>query len=952
VELRSGAVVVWSGGGDGVHDLAQTVPFSLPPELAAGEQITLRAAAIDAAGNRGEASLILNVAQGASGPGYLQGEVYDDSRGLRLAEATVSVRAGEVEVAEAFSDAVGSYFFELPAGDYLLRLSKAGFTVVERPVTVLPSLNLQVRDARLTPLSGPVQRFDFGGGLLQRPLGSAAAAPALELEIPADALTDAVDLRLLPLSNQGLPAPLPLGWSPLAACQLQAYLPDTTEPAPEGEAALAGATLHSSLPGCLELTADSRLLLAAYDDASHAWRAAGSVALAADLSAIQAILPGGGVFALLLADATAAAPPVATLGQPLVGSAAAGFDPAAVTAAGRVVPYAAPPRQGLLAAGEVTLAENVPGALLSGTLLTGRVLEHFDLNSGESLQPAEYRQDLTFYRAPCLTNIGSGLLDPTAAALRTTFPISPSREFTVADLLQGKVGIEILPPAEGGSGVLVGPDGARLVDADGNVLEIPAGALTATVPVQSRTLTSAGAPIGNDFVLLRAVEVDLTGQTLASSATLSIPAPTALDSSLPLLLARQIEVAGTPKLKLVGSARLSGSTVVSDSQLSTASGPLTLPGIASSGRYYLLQAKSPLGYLRGTVSGNAGLPFAGALVSTDSGSLVDLTGSDGRYLVSLAVAPFTANALDIALQDSGSAAGTILAAGSLADLDLAIQSVPPQVISLIPADGAGGVAPNVAPRVSFSEPLDRTSVDVTTLRLLDAGGQPVVGVLSFNPDGSEVSFYPAASLVSEASYTLSLAGTVRDRQGYPLGQPLSSTFTVRDTTPPAMPPAGSITATFPDADGLITVTGTQGSVELGATVLVINDTSGEIVGVQPATNSGGPVNSSLAVAAETSRSSAGQPTSPSRGRIVASTNSGCTSVYERSRRVIRVDMCIFLLMRNRRIKLIGLVVSASPSLFCVSISRTFRESAAFLPCRLLPFSSSSSASRGTGREAC
>ena len=99
-----------------------------------------------------------------------------------------------------------------------------------------------------------------------------------------------------------------------------------------------------------------------------------------------------------------------------------------------------------------------------------------------------------------------------------------------------------------------------------------------------------------------------------------------------------------------------------------------------------------------------------------------------------------------------------------------------------------------------------------------------------------MTFYPAASLASEASYTLSVAGTVRDLQGYPLGQPLTVPFTVRDTIPPAMPPAGAITATFPDADGMITVTGTQGSVELGASVLVINDTSGEIVGVQPATN--------------------------------------------------------------------------------------------------------------------
>ena len=44
-----------------------------------------------------------------------------------------------------------------------------------------------------------------------------------------------------------------------------------------------------------------------------------------------------------------------------------------------------------------------------------------------------------------------------------------------------------------------------------------------------------------------------------------------------------------------------------------------------------------------------------------------------------------------------------------------------------------------------------------------------------------------------------------------------------------MPPAGSITANFPDADGFVTITSTQGSVEPSCVVLIINDNSGEVV---------------------------------------------------------------------------------------------------------------------------
>jgi hypothetical protein len=51
-----------------------------------------------------------------------------------------------------------------------------------------------------------------------------------------------------------------------------------------------------------------------------------------------------------------------------------------------------------------------------------------------------------------------------------------------------------------------------------------------------------------------------------------------------------------------------------------------------------------------------------------------------------------------------------------------------------------------------------------------------------------------------------------------------------------MPAAGAVSGTFPDADGFITVTGTQGSAEPTNTVLLINDNSGEIVTVKAQSN--------------------------------------------------------------------------------------------------------------------
>ena len=129
----------------------------------------MEAAAIDAAGNRAEAQLTLTVDQAAAGPGYLRGEVYDDSRGLLLDQAAVSVRADGAEIAAAVTGADGAYFFELPAGSYLVVLSRAGYTSVERTVTVQPALNLQLRDARLTPVSGRWSASTAPAGRCARP---------------------------------------------------------------------------------------------------------------------------------------------------------------------------------------------------------------------------------------------------------------------------------------------------------------------------------------------------------------------------------------------------------------------------------------------------------------------------------------------------------------------------------------------------------------------------------------------------------------------------------------------------------------------------------------------------------------------------------------------------------------------------------------------------------------
>ena len=839
LEVSAGGMPVWSADLDGAGSATRSVNYTLAPTLAKGTTVTLQASAVDRAGNPASATADILVSQAAAGPGTLQGEVYDDRRGLRLAGADFAVFASD-EAASGQATDKGAYFAELPAGEYLVRLSKPGYTAIERTISVPSQQNAVPFDARLTPT---------GTGSVQAPVPDPLPEPLkiaipldggtpIALTIPVGALSEAIFLRATPVSNQGMMGVLPAGWSPLAVLDLRALdaagallspSPVLTDPA----------ALSIPLPEGVDASIVPDLVLARYDEGRHQWIAVSTVSLDPDGLLAETSLSAMGQYALLAADPAPLAPPAARQGQPLAaidGAAAPDFP--TLTAAGRVAPPASPPLQGLTAVGEVVLTPpDGADPLSSGTVVDARIDERYELNGGESVQPDEYVQDLLLYRTPCVTNPQRGVAGQTAGAgsLRTTFPVSPSHDYGFANLLLGKVGETIWPAEQqAAGGMMVGPDGARLLSDSGDALEIPAGALSTSTPVALH-LAEAGAAgvIDGDFDLLRALSVDLTGQTLQFSAVLSIPVPSGFDSSRPVLLARVVEVGGVQRLKLVGFGEPSGSMIVSTLSRSAADGVTVIAaGITVSGTYVFLQAKAPVGFVAGRVDGVGGSPFAGARVSVEGATLVDSTSGDGRYLLALPLAPATVTALDPVKLNRAEGSAQVQSAWQLVPLDLVIQVTPPRLLALDPVDGAVGVEPNAVLRLTFSEPVDHATVGAQSVVLKDADGNVASGVFSFSPDGAVVSFYPGAALKSETPYTLTVDG-IRDLQGYVLPQAVTSRFTSRDTTPPPPPAAGAIGATFPDAEGMIDVTATQGSAEADDTVLVINDTSGEIDSVSP-----------------------------------------------------------------------------------------------------------------------
>ncbi len=859
IEVNANGTPIWSFTQNAELSTQHAVSYTFSPDLAPGSVVALQVRATDLAGNTGTATAQLQINQGPSGPGYIQGEVYDDSKGLLLEGATAGFVAADGHgLTGITTQEDGAYFTEAPKGSYLVTLSKVGFISVERTVVVTPEKKSIAIDARLTPVSTAQNLIDTNGGTIKTGSGVQGQGASIELSIPAGALTEQADIRVTPVSNQGLAGLLPNGWSPIAVIDLKSF---TLNSELRTLNFVNSATLKVPVLTVLGLAPTSPVTLSSYDTTTHQWLVQGPGTASADGGLITSSISSTGQYAFILPDSNTTPVP----GTPLSAlSASSAVNASEISAAGRVVPPAAPPSEGLQATGQImiTPASGSNGTLTSGLIVNANVSERFDLLSGESVVPTDYIQDLVLYRYPCITNIGSGIVSiPTGSGgqgsgsgstpnselgtqnsgnVGTTFPVTPSHQYTIVDLMMGKVSIGITLRAPDAGGSLVGADGGRLLDADGTVIAIPAGALTQTVPIQTKTIAPSvvSSLIGPDFTLLRAVNVSITGAVLSTTAELSIPVPAGFNANLPVVIAKAIDVRGATKLKLVAFGKISGSLITS-----AYSNPPSPPfdkggqgGIYSSGQYFFLQAKAPLGFVTGQVTDASGNPFVSALVTSNTCSLADLTNASGTYLVASTVSNFTASAMDIYKYDTGTGAGTISGAGQTVTINLQVKMVPPRVLSISPANGEQYALPSTAVVITFSKPLDKTTITSANIVLTDPEGKALEGAYSVNPDGTVVTFYPSALLQSLTHYTLSISKSIKDLQGYPLGTDVMTHFTIKNTTPPPMPPAGSITATFPDANGYITVSSTQGSVVPNVSVLIINDTTGEIVTVQSQSN--------------------------------------------------------------------------------------------------------------------
>lgn len=100
-------------------------------------------------------------------------------------------------------------------------------------------------------------------------------------------------------------------------------------------------------------------------------------------------------------------------------------------------------------------------------------------------------------------------------------------------------------------------------------------------------------------------------------------------------------------------------------------------------------------------------------------------------------------------------------------------TTPPGVTATTPPAGATRVAVNIAPIVTFSEPVDPTTIVFT----LSAGIVIVPGTMSYNDSNATAIFTPSSALKKDTRYTARVKAGVRDLAGNAMPKDYSWNFT-------------------------------------------------------------------------------------------------------------------------------------------------------------------------------
>jgi hypothetical protein len=104
------------------------------------------------------------------------------------------------------------------------------------------------------------------------------------------------------------------------------------------------------------------------------------------------------------------------------------------------------------------------------------------------------------------------------------------------------------------------------------------------------------------------------------------------------------------------------------------------------------------------------------------------------------------------------------------------QPGPPTVISVAPPNGATGVCQNAVVVATFSEAMNPSTINATTLTLLGPGSAAITGAVTYDAASHAASFTPASNLAVNSLYSATVTTGAQDLFGNPLASNFIWTF--------------------------------------------------------------------------------------------------------------------------------------------------------------------------------
>jgi len=788
--------IISTASGDYQAVLNPTQDLSETPFL-----LTVTTATRDKEGNSlsFEFSKMFNQVEGES---FIQGEVYSDFTGLPLQGAVVKIINVNGEptsepVPTTVTSKQGKYALACPSGKIVIQISREGYTTCERIIVVSSGFSSELLDSRISPLNTQSFTVSPEGGTVFIP------NPEIKLIYPEGAVDDSTQVKITPVSAQALRERLPYGWSPLAAVDIS----------PAEIMLKSPCTLR--VKNDYSLSPEQKLAFARWDEVNFKWMALSPPSISAQY--LDGSIEQSGQYVFLIPDSAPVAPPDTIPGEALP-SVQPPPIPDIEEAQLTFIPDEIHPDERSL--GSLIIRPVTP--ISSGTPVQAVVNENYELLTGTQTTFPAYTADLASYNYATPDS-------------KVEFYLSPNLEISVSNLKIGYIDTDLRKYLISEMGVLIGPEGGTVTGGGGAEITIEEGSVENYIPVSIKAgdanLLSLSSPSG--FKLLGVVELSLGGYSLEKQATVSLPLTQDVIDSLgsdPQLIASKLQkIDEDYSWLIVQTSKIDTSKVITHSSTEAF---LPLPGVTQGGTYVFLAALYPVGYMQGTVS-DQGQALKNALLTVDNHTLRSFSQATGSYGQLSFLGSFEITALNRVSKDQGSSSETISSEGEIKTLDITISPVGPEIISITPADGAVDVPLETKVEVLFSEPIKASTFHSDSF-YLGHGTTKAEGVYKLSSDGRRGEFTPSSALPSDTEIAVALTTGIQDLASNPMASVFSSTFHTKDVVPPETDP-DLITVVIPE-NGYSKIIGQAGSVEPGATVIIINDETGETVTVSGSTD--------------------------------------------------------------------------------------------------------------------